>query len=40
MTKPTLSLPLSEIEGQVVKHGSKCFEYHAEDTQCEILPSK
>jgi hypothetical protein len=40
MTKPTLSLPLSEIEGQVVRHGSKCFEYHAEDTQCEILPSK
>jgi hypothetical protein len=40
LTRPTLSLPLADIEGQVIKQGSKCFEYHAEDTQCEILPSK
>uniref|UniRef100_A0A6C0JQD6 Uncharacterized protein n=1 Tax=viral metagenome TaxID=1070528 RepID=A0A6C0JQD6_9ZZZZ len=39
-SKSTLSLPVHEIEGKVVKIDGKCFEYHAEDTQCEILSSK
>lgn len=40
ITNMILSLPVSEIEGKVVKQGSKCFEYHAEDSQCEISASK
>ena len=39
-SKAALSLPVHEIEGKVVKIDGKCFEYHAEDTQCEILSSK
>jgi len=39
-SRVTLSLPVHEVEGKVVKIGNKCFEYHAEDTQCEILSSK
>jgi len=40
ITNTVLSMPVSEIEGKVVKQGSKCFEYHAEDSQCEISASK
>jgi hypothetical protein len=40
ITKRVLSMPVSDIESRVVRHGSKCFEYHAEDSQCEISPSK
>jgi hypothetical protein len=39
-SKVTLSLPVHEVEGKVVEIGNKCFQYHAEDAQCEILPSK
>ena len=39
-TKTTLGLPVSEIEKQVVKIDNKCYSYNAEDSQCEILPSK
>jgi hypothetical protein len=35
-----LSLPLSEIEGRVIASEGKCFQYNAEDAQCEILSSK
>jgi hypothetical protein len=36
----TLSLPLSKIEGSVVRSGEKCYQFHAEDAQCEILPKR
>ena len=36
----TLSLPVHEIEGKTVKIEKKCFQYHAEDAQCEILSLK
>ena len=39
-SKRTLSLPLEKVHGQVVKQGDKCYQYFAEDTRCEILPSK
>lgn len=39
-TKPTLALPVNLVEGQVVEIQGKCYKYHAEDAQCEILPSK
>lgn len=35
-----LPIPLSNIEGKVIKFDGKCYRYHAEDTQCEILSSK
>jgi hypothetical protein len=40
VTNQILAIPVSDIEGKVVKQGAKCFEYHAEDSQCEISPSK
>lgn len=40
VTNAVLSVPLSDIEGKVVRQGNKCFEYHAEDSQCEISASK
>lgn len=40
VTKPMLSMPVSDIDGKVVKQGTKCFQYHAEDSQCEISASK
>ena len=40
VTNPVLSMPVSEIEGKVVKQGGKCFQYNAEDSQCEISASK
>jgi hypothetical protein len=36
----TLSLPVDKVEETVVKIGEKCYQYHAEDAQCEILRSK
>jgi hypothetical protein len=39
-SKATLSLPVNQIEGKVVEINKKCYTYHAEDAQCEILPSK
>ena len=39
-TKPTLALPIEEIEGKVVSFNKKCYKYHAEDSHCEILTSK
>jgi hypothetical protein len=39
-TRATLSMPLHEVEGKVVEVGKKCYQYHAEDAQCEILSSK
>jgi len=35
-----LSVPLSEVEGKVVKVDGKCFEYHAEDVHCEKYDGK
>lgn len=39
-SRATLTLPVDKIEGQVIKINKKCYQYHAEDAQCEILPSK
>ena len=39
-SRATLSAPLDKIEGVTVEIGKKCFKYHAEDAQCEILPSR
>lgn len=35
-----LALPVNEIHEKPVKVDGKCYKYIAEDTQCEILPSK
>lgn len=35
-----LSMPVSEIEGRVVKVDGKCFRYHAEDVPCEKYDTK
>lgn len=37
---PTLSMPVYEIVKKPIRQGDKCFQYHAEDSRCEILPSK
>lgn len=37
--RATLSLPLDKVEGATVEINKKCYQYHAEDAQCEILPS-
>jgi hypothetical protein len=29
-----LSLPVNQIEGQVIKHGDKCYTYSTEDSLC------
>jgi hypothetical protein len=34
VTKNTLSMPLTEIQKQIVKVDNKCFKYIAEDVQC------
>jgi len=39
-TIQTLSLPVSRIEGSVVRHGEKCYQFNAEDALCEILPTR
>jgi len=39
-TKVTLGLPVDQIEGKNVSFNKKCYQYHAEDTQCENLSSK
>jgi hypothetical protein len=39
-SKHVLALPLHEIEGKIVKVNNKCYKYHAEDAECEILPFK
>jgi hypothetical protein len=39
-SRAVLALPVHEIEGQTIKNNKKCYQYHAEDAQCEILPSK
>ena len=36
----TLSLPVNEVEGKIVKQNGKCYIYHAEDTDCEISSFK
>lgn len=38
--KPTLPMSVSEIEGQMIEADGKCYTYHAEDAECEILSSK
>lgn len=35
-----LSVPVSEIEGRIVKLDGKCFRYHAEDVRCEKYNGK
>lgn len=40
LTQLTLSLPVNEIEGKVIKRDGKCYVYHAEDTDCEISSPK
>jgi len=39
-TKSILGLPVDQIEGKSVSFNQKCYQYHAEDTQCENLSSK
>jgi hypothetical protein len=38
--KPTLPMSVSEMEGKIIESDGKCYTYHAEDTECEILTSK
>jgi hypothetical protein len=38
--KPVLPISLAEIEGKTIKNNNKCYQYHAEDVQCEILSLK
>jgi hypothetical protein len=37
--RATLALPIDKVEGTTVEINKKCYQYHAEDAQCEILPS-
>jgi hypothetical protein len=37
--RATLALPVDKVEGTTVEINKKCYQYHAEDAQCEILPS-
>jgi hypothetical protein len=37
--RATLALPVNKVEGTTVEINKKCYQYHAEDAQCEILPS-
>ena len=39
-TRKTLSLPVKDIEGKTIAFDKKCYRYHAEDAQCEILSLK
>jgi len=39
-TRKTLSLPVKDIEGKTIAFDKKCYQYHAEDAQCEILSLK
>jgi hypothetical protein len=39
-TKKVLALPVDEIHGKTISANGKCYRYVAEDTECEILPSK
>jgi hypothetical protein len=32
--KKYLSVPVSKIEGRVVKHGDKCYIYQSQDVKC------
>jgi predicted membrane protein len=38
--KKVLAMPVDEIHGKNIRVDGKCYRYIAEDTQCEILPSK
>ncbi len=35
--KQGLSLPVSKIEGRVVRHGDKCYSYQAKDSLCPLV---
>ena len=37
--RATLALPVDKVEGTIVEVNNTCYQYHAEDAQCEILPS-
>uniref|UniRef100_A0A6C0ENX1 Uncharacterized protein n=1 Tax=viral metagenome TaxID=1070528 RepID=A0A6C0ENX1_9ZZZZ len=37
--RATLALSLDKVEGTTVEINKKCYQYHAEDAQCEILSS-
>ena len=37
--RATLALPVDKVEGTTVEINKKCYQYHAGDAQCEILPS-
>lgn len=39
-TRSTLALPVSDVEGKVIKYNQKCYKYSAEDSRCEIPSSK
>jgi hypothetical protein len=39
-TRLTLAIPSDQVEGKTFKFNKKCYQYHAEDTECEILSSK
>lgn len=39
-SRSVLALPVHEVEGKTVKINNKCYQYHAQDAQCEILPSR
>jgi hypothetical protein len=34
-SKKYLSIPVSKIEGKVVKHDDKCYTYRSKDVKCE-----
>lgn len=39
LIKPTLNIPITELDGRIVSYEGKCYRYHAEDARCEILRS-
>ena len=36
-SKAVLALPVHEVEGKNIKINNKCYQYNAEDAQCENL---
>lgn len=38
-SKKYLSIPVSKIEGQVIKHGDKCYTYKSQDANCSEVKS-
>ena len=39
-TQKNLSMSVEDVESKIVRHGSKCYKFLAEDTKCEKVSPK